>query len=684
MLADPASQALLATLPSFSQIRPDSVADTVAALLAENRARIDALLADPERAGWEETLIPIEDLQDRLNRAWSPIAHLHAVADSEPLRVAYNACMPMLAAYTTELGQNEALYHAYRKLADSADFAALSAAERQIVRHALRDFRLSGIELDAAGRARFMEIRKELSQLQTKFEENVLDATRGWNRPIATWESARLAGLPQSALDLARQAAARDGLAGWLFTLDYPSYMPVMTYADDRALREEMYTAYSTRASDRGPNAGEWDNSSVMMRILDLRTELARLIGLRSYAEYSLATKMAPGTADVIAFLRDLARRSRPVAETELAELRTFARARFGAADIAAYDFAYYSEKLRQDRYAIGQEELRPYFPAPRVISGMFQVVRRLYGLEINERSGIDTWHPDVRFFEIRDADGCTRGGFYLDLYARAHKRGGAWMDECIARRRSAHGVQLPVAYLSCNFTPPVGDRPSLLTHNEVTTLFHEFGHGLHHMLTLVDRPTVAGINGVAWDAVELPSQFLENWAWEREALDLVSGHVDSGIPISDELYQRMRAARNFQSGLQMLRQVEFALFDFRLHMEWLPEQGDRIQLLLDEVRDEVAVLKPPSSNRYQHSFSHIFAGGYAAGYYSYKWAEVLSADAYSLFEENGIFDAETGRRFLTTVLEQGGSREPMELFVEFRGRPPRIDALLAHSGLNP
>ena len=669
-----------AGLPSFANIRPEHVEPAVDAVLAENRAEVARLLKTTADSTWNNTLQPIEDLEDRLNRVWSPVSHLHAVADSEELRSAYNACLPKLSAYATEMGQNEKLFRAYRRVADSAEFGRLSQAQRKIVENALRDFRLSGIELAPTDKDRFKQIRQELSRLQTRFEENLLDATHAWQKHVT--HAHTLAGLPESALALARQTAEREGKAGWIFTLEFPSYMPVMNYADDRSLRREMYEAYVTRASDCGPNAGKWDNTSLMEQIVGLRYEMARLLGFANYAEYSLATKMARTPDEVLAFLRDLARRSKPVAQRDFAEVEQFTREGFGIDRLEAWDLAYYSEKLRKKKFSISQEELRPYFPVPRVLDGLFAVVQKLYGLQIRERTGVETWHPDVRFYEIHDEAGALRGMFYLDLYARPHKRGGAWMDECLVRKKTSTGVQPPVAYLTCNFTPPVGDAQSLLTHTEVITLFHEFGHGLHHMLTLVDYSGVAGINGVAWDAVELPSQFMENWCWEREALNLISGHYRSGEPISDSLFERMLAAKNFQSGMQMVRQLEFALFDFRLHMELTPERKPCIQEILDEVRDEVAVVRPPAFNRFQHGFSHIFAGGYAAGYYSYKWAEVLSADAFSMFEEQGVFSRDTGVAFLHSILEQGGARDAMELFMEFRGREPSIDALLRHSGI--
>jgi oligopeptidase A len=574
--------------------------------------------------------------------------------------------------------QNDRLCAAFRQLLERADFPALSPARRQVVRHAVRDFRLGGIELDADARDRFRAIQQRLNELGTRFEEHVLDATRAWR--WHTEDEARLAGLPDNLRRLAAQNAADAGAAGWVLTLDMPCYLPAMMYAEDRALREALYRAYSTRASELGPDAGRFDNSPLMREMLALRHELARLVGYANYAEYSLATKMAPSVTEVVEFLRDLAARSRPHAAREYAELAAHARAHLGLATLEAWDVPYASEHLRQHAYAVSQEALRPYFPVPRVLAGLFDVVGRLFGLDVARLDGIDTWHPDVGVFRIQDAAGQLRGIFYLDLYARVGKRGGAWMDECVVRRRGAQGLQHPVAYLTCNFTPPVGDRPSLLTHDELVTLFHEFGHGLHHLLTLVDEAPVSGINGVAWDAVELPSQFLENWCWEREAIALLSGHVESGEPLPESMFERLLAAKDFQAGMKMLRQIEFALFDFRLHAEYAPDLD--VQGVLDEVRREVAVWSPPSWNRFQHGFTHIFGGGYAAGYYSYKWAEVLASDAFARFEEEGVFNRKTGTAFMNAILEAGGAFDAMALFRRFRGRDPRPEALLRRSGL--
>ncbi|WJW76866.1 oligopeptidase A [Thiohalobacter sp. IOR34] len=667
-------------LPPFSKIRPEHVEPAIEALLEECRETVARLLEAGGDYTWDNLIQPIEDVEDRLSRAWSPVSHMNSVVNSEALRSAYNTCLPRLSEYGTEMGQNEALYRAYRAIAEGPAAEALDPAQRKVIDNALRDFKLSGVALPAEQRERYKTIMQELSSLTARFEENLLDATNAWQKLVT--DESQLAGLPESAISLARQMAEREGLEGWLFNLEFPSYHPVLSYADDRELRRELYTAYVTRASDEGPHAGRWDNGPVMEEILALRHEAARLLGFANYAERSLATKMARSPEQVLSFLNDLAKRSLERAREELEEVRNFARDQFGVKEIEAWDVAYYSEKLRQHKYAISQEELKPWFPETRVLPGMFAVVERLYGLQIEEHQGIDVWHPDVRFFEIRDERGELRGQFYLDLYARPQKRGGAWMDECVSRRITRDGLQTPVAYLTCNFSPPIGDDPALFTHDEVITLFHEFGHGLHHMLTQVDYAGVSGISGVAWDAVELPSQFMENWCWEREALDLIAGHYQSGEALPEEMFRRMTAARNFQSAMQMVRQLEFAIFDFRLHLEYDPEKGGRIYEILKEVREQVAVMQPPSFNRFPHSFAHIFAGGYAAGYYSYKWAEVLSADAFAAFEEAGIFDRETGRRFLTRILEQGGSRDPMELFIDFRGREPTIDALLRHTGL--
>lgn len=667
-------------LPPFSAIKPEHVEPAIDFLLKENQDYLDALLNKNTTYTWDNLIRPIEDMDDRLSRAWSPVSHLNSSMNSKALRAAYNACLPKLSAYFTERGHNERLYKAYRSIKEGSEYHRLDAAQKTVIDHSLRDFHLSGVDLAPDRKARFKAIMQSLSQLQSKFQENVLDATQAWKKHIT--DENQLDGLPNSSKALARQAADQEGLPGWLLTLDFSSYLAVVSYADDRDLRREVYKAYATRASDQEPNAHQWDNSENMESILALRYELAQLLGFSDYSEYSLATKMAKNPGDVLAFLTDLAERSRPQAQRELEEIKVYAQEIHGQTELDAWDVGYYAEKLRQHRYQISQEELRPYFPDSKVVSGLFAVVKRLYGLDIRQISGVEVWHPDVKVYEILESDGFLRGHFFLDLYARPNKRGGAWMDGCVTRRITKKGIQSPAAYLVCNFTPPVGDAPALLTHSEVQTLFHEFGHGLHHLLTRVDYAPVSGIHGVEWDAVELPSQFMENWCWEREALDLIAGHYKTDARLPEDLYQRMQAAKNFQSAMQMVRQLEFALFDFRLHREYDPRQGGRIQDLLDDVRRQVAVIIAPNFNRFAHAFSHIFAGGYAAGYYSYKWAEVLSADAFSKFEENGIFDQSTGEQFLHSILEVGGARDAMASFKAFRGREPRIEPLLRHSGI--
>ena len=669
-----------ADLPCYTAIRPEHIEPAIDHMLADNRVELEQLLAAHNTYTWDNLIQPLEELEDRLNKVWSPVNHLHSVRDSEDLRAAYSACLPKLSAYYTELGQHEGLYRAYRQIADGSEYPRLDPAQRKVIDNALRDFRLSGIALPPAQRDRYKAIMQELAQLSAKFSENVLDATQGWTQHLT--DEAQLAGLPESAKALARQTARQRGLDGWLLTLELPSYLPVLNYADDRELRRMLYDAYCTRASDQGPNAGQWDNGAVMERILALRHEVAQLLGFHDYSDYSLATKMADSPDQVLAFLDDLARRAQPQAQRELDELRRFARDRFGMDDLQAWDIGYYSEKLRQHRHRLSQEELRPYFPINRVLPGLFAVAERLFGIVIHPLDSIEVWHPDVRAYEIVDGTGTQRGRFYLDLYARPHKRGGAWMDGCLPRRILGGVTRLPVAYLVCNFAPPVGDEPALLTHNEVQTLFHEFGHGLHHLLTKIDYLPVTGIHGVEWDAVELPSQFLENWCWSREALNLLAGHYQTGAPLPEDLYQRMLAAKHFQAGILMARQLEFALFDFKLHHDYDPARGGRVREVLDAVRQQVAVILPPAYNRFANAFTHIFAGGYAAGYYSYKWAEVLSADAFSAFEENGIFDAATGTRFRENILEVGGSRPALASFVAFRGREPHIEPLLRLSGI--
>jgi oligopeptidase A len=667
-------------LPQFSKIKAEHVVPAIEQLLDQARQTIATQLQNGAPYTWQSLVEPIEAAEDRLNKAWSPVSHMNAVINSDDMREAYNACLPKLSEYATETGQNLELYQAYKSIHDSAEFASLDRGQQKMINNALRDFHLSGVDLAADKQARYKEISQQLSKLASQFEENLMDATNAWQKVITDVE--QLQGLPESALAQAKQSAEAEGKEGWLISLQFPSYLAVMTYADNRELRREHYQAYSTRASDQSPDADKWDNSEAMEQILALRHEKAQLLGFNNYAEYSLATKMADSTDTVVNFLDDLAEKSLGQAQRDLDELRQFAASEHGLEDLQAWDIGYYSEKMRQHFYQLSQEQVKAYFPVSRVLPGLFAIVEKLYGLQISPITEFDSWHPDAHFYQIIDKDQQPRGRFYLDLYARAKKRGGAWMDDCVGRKKTADGIQHPVAYLVCNFTPPTGDQPALLTHDEVETLFHEFGHGLHHMLTQIDHLGVSGINGVEWDAVELPSQFMENWCWEREALALISGHYQTGEALPDQLFAKMLAAKNFQAGMMMVRQLEFSLFDFKIHQDYDPAQGGRIYQTLQSIRDRVAVVKPPAFNRFAHSFSHIFAGGYAAGYYSYKWAEVLSADAFSLFEENGIFDRATGEAFLHNVLEQGGSSEAMSLFKNFRGREPKIDALLRHNGI--
>ena len=668
-------------LPPFSAIKPEHVKPAVEKAIEDCRTQIEAVLKENTQPTWDNVIAPIEEVDDRLSRIWSPVSHMNSVMNSEELREAYESCLPLLSEYGTWVGQHKGLFQAYKAIKASAEFAGYTQAQKKTITNALRDFELSGIGLPVAEQKRYGEISKRLSELGSKFSNNVLDATMGWSKQVT--DEKELSGMPESALAAAKAAAEAKGIDGYLLTLDIPSYLPVMTYCDNQALRKELYEAYVTRASDRGPNAGKWDNTEVMAEELKLRHEIARMLGFNSYSEKSLATKMAESPEQVLKFLNDLAVKVKPQGEREVEELRQFAEQEFGVTELQLWDIAYYSEKQKQHLFQISDEELRPYFPEDKVVNGLFEVLNRVFGMKVVERTGVETWHESVRFFDIFDSNEQLRGSFYLDLYAREHKRGGAWMDECRVRRITKDGeLQTPVAYLTCNFNRPVGDKPALFTHDEVVTLFHETGHGIHHMLTQVGVGSVSGINGVPWDAVELPSQFLENWCWEEEALAFISGHYETGEPLPKEMLDKMLAAKNFQSAMFILRQLEFGLFDFTLHTNYDPEVGPRVLETLAEVKQKVAVLPSLEWNRFSHGFSHIFAGGYSAGYYSYLWAEVLSADAYSRFEEDGIFNAETGQSFLNNILEMGGSEEPMELFKRFRGREPKIDALLRHAGI--
>ncbi|PKF61529.1 oligopeptidase A [Psychromonas sp. psych-6C06] len=668
-------------LPLFSDINVDHIVPLVTETIKQNRALVEKLLSELDSYTWDNFINVLEEADDHLGKLWSPISHMNAVVSNDALREAHDSCLALFSEYSTFIGQHQGLYEAYVSIAEGVAFQSLKPEQQKVVSDALRDFKLAGIALSDEKKQRYGEIKQQLATLQSQFSNHVMDATLAWNKLIT--DADELAGLPESAIAAAKQAAEEKDLQGYLLTLEFPSYLPVITYAKNRQLREEVYTAFSTRASDQGPNAGNFDNSEVIEQVLALRHELALLLDFKNYAEYSLATKMAETPEQVISFLTDLADKSYQQACGERDEVLTFAREMDGLEQLESWDLSYYSELLKQQRYTISDEELRPYFPESKVVNGLFSVVQRLFGLEIKEKFDVDTWHKDVRFFEIYDAHQTHLGSFYLDLYAREFKRGGAWMNDCRVRRRQVDGsLQLPVAYLTCNFNKPVGDKPALFTHNEVVTLFHEFGHGIHHMLTQIESASVSGINGVPWDAVELPSQFLENWCWEPEALALISGHVETGETLPASLLDKMLAAKNYNSALMMVRQLEFSLFDFVLHHQYQAGEKGQVEQVLTEVRNKVAAIQPPSFNRFQHSFSHIFAGGYAAGYYSYKWAEVLSADAFSRFEQEGIFNAETGKAFLEAILQKGGSEAPMTLFKRFMGREPNTEALLRHSGI--
>jgi len=668
-------------LPFFSELDPSEIESTVKQTIANNKALIEQKLAELDTYTWDNFVAVLDEADDHLGKIWSPVSHMNAVVSNDELRAAHDACLGLFSEYGTFVGQHQGLYEAYLSIANSPEFAELKGEQQKVINNALRDFKLAGIALSDDKKQRYGEIKQQLSQLQSSFSNNVMDATLAWSKLVTDIDT--LAGLPKTAIAAAKQAAEEKELEGYLFTLDFPSYLAVMSYADNRELREEVYTAFATRASDQGPNANEFDNSEIIEEILALRYELAQLLDFQDFGEYSLATKMAEKPSQVIDFLNELAEKSTKQAEQERDQVLAFAKKKDGLDTLQAWDLSYYAELLKQQRYNISDEELRPYFPENKVVSGLFDVVHRLFGLNIKESKDVDVWHKDVRFFEIYNRQKEHIGSFYLDLYAREHKRGGAWMNDCRVRRRQVDGsLQLPVAYLTCNFNKPVGNQPALFTHNEVVTLFHEFGHGIHHMLTKIESANVSGINGVPWDAVELPSQFLENWCWEPEALALISGHVDTDDTLPTDLLNKMLEAKNYNSALQMVRQLEFSLFDFILHHEYKIGVKGQVQSVLSDVRSKVAVIEAPAFNRFPNSFSHIFAGGYAAGYYSYKWAEVLSADAFSKFEENGIFDAETGRSFLTNILEKGGSESPMVLFKAFMGREPSIDALLRHSGI--
>lgn len=663
-------------LPQFGALDLDTFVDRLDTLLDANRKKIHVLL-EAEHFDWDNLMHPLEDMEDALERFWSPMAHLHAVVDSKALRSCYQACLPKLSAYESAIGQNQALYDAIHSL----DKNRLNSAQQHIVADALRNFELSGVALSPEKKTHFEAIQTRLSELSNKFENNVLDAGQAFSRHVL--DEAELKGLPEHALQTARELAAEKDLPGWLLNLEFPCYLAVVTYADDRSLREIFYQAYVTRASDQGPHAGKFDNTDLINEMLMLRHETAQLLGFSNYAELSIATKMAESTHQVIDFLMDLSERAYGQAQGEINNLENFAKTEAGLDRIEPWDIAYLSEKMRQKHYSLSQEDLRPYFPKSKVMDGLFSIITQLYGIRLEEEVDVETWHPDVVCYRLIDEHEQIRGYVYMDLFARQHKRGGAWMDSCQTRRLLPDGsVQLPIAMLTCNFAKPAANKMATFSHDEILTLFHEFGHCLHHLLTKVDYLSASGIHGVEWDAVELPSQIFENWCWEQKALQLIAEHVDTGQPLPIELYEKLLAAKNFQSAMAMMRQLEFSLFDFRVHQEFSVKNPGFVTELIKDVRQKTAVIPIAPYNRFQHSFTHIFAGGYGAGYYSYKWAEVLSSDAYERFEEEGIFNHQTGRDFLHSILEVGGSRKALDAFVAFRGRPAKVNALLRHNGI--
>jgi oligopeptidase A len=664
-------------LPKFDLVKATHVTPAVDYLLSKGRELLETLCISTITPTWQNFAYPLEEFEEKLSRAWSQVSHMNSVVNSPELREAYNDNLSKLTSFYADLSQDERLYKKFRELKATSEYSNLNTAQKKIIENELRDFRLGGAELPEAEKARFKIIQEELSRLSAKFEENLLDTTNDFS--LILKDASNLQGIPADVLQAATEAAKEEGKNGYKFTLHFPSYMPVLQYADNRELRATLYRAYATRASEFGKP--EWDNTELIKEILRLKQESAKLLGFNNYAEVSLSTKMAGKPAGVIDFLDTLGKRAKPFAVRDMHELNNYAASKLGLPELEAWDIAYASEKLREEKYAFSDQEIKQYFPESQVLHGLFKVTETIFGVHV-KKSQAPVWHADASFYEITDHNGHLIGQFYLDLYARNNKRGGAWMDEAITRRKKIDSVETPVAYLTCNFSPPVGGKPALFTHDEVNTMFHEFGHGLHHLLTKVDDYGVSGIKGVEWDAVELPSQFMENFCWEWEVLSHMTKHVDTGAKLPRELFDKMVAAKNFQAGMQTMRQIEFSLFDIRLHGDFDPNSSETALDVIEQVRDEVAVVRPPKWNRFPNNFSHIFAGGYAAGYYSYKWAEVLSADAYSLFEENGVLSEETGQRFWSEILAKGGSRPALDSFIAFRGREPSIDALLRHNGM--
>jgi oligopeptidase A len=670
----------ISALPEFSKVQPKYIKPAVESFIQDSDKLLDKILSN-EKFSWDNLLQKLEENETKLQAIWSPVRHLNSVMSTPELRASFESCLPLITEFYTKLGQNKQLLAAVKQLKNSEEWKNYNQSQRKIIDNSLRDFKLCGIDLSKQDQEKFRELEKNLSAKMSKFGANVLDATNAWYRH--TTDENELVGIPPHAIQQAKEEANQRNLSGWVFTLAPPVYTAVMQYADYRPLREDMYVAFVTRASDQSTAGEKWDNSTLIDEIIDIRHQLAKLLGFANYTELSLATKMANSSKQVMDFLTDLATHSYPVAKREFDELTSFAQEEYGIDALSPWDVAYYSEKLRKKAFDIDPELLRPYFPEDKVLKGLFSIIAQLYSIKITEKKNVSTWHKDVKFFEISDHLGQLRGQFYIDLYARPKKQAGAWVDECRSRCRFLNGkLQTPVGFLVCNFNPPHGDMPALFSHNEVITLFHEFGHNIHNLLTLIDYPSIAGINGVPWDAVEFPSQLLENWCWQRESLNLISGHYKTGEVIPDDLYRKMINAKNFQAGMLMVRQLEFALFDFRLHLEYDAENGANAQAIIDSVRQQIAVVPVSSFNRFQNSFSHIFDGGYAAGYYSYKWAEVLACDAFSKFEEQGILNKSVGKAFMHSVLEQGGSQEPIDMFIEFMGREPNVEALLRHSGI--
>ena len=669
-------------LPPFSSVKPECIKEAVVSAIEKCKKTIidvsEKFKAEPT---WDNVVAPVEESDDLLSKVWSVVSHLNSVNNTPDLRAVHDECLPILSEFSTWAGQYKPYFEVLKKIESSDAFSLLSIPQQKAIKNSIRDFKLSGIDLNEADQKTYAQIESKLSELTSRFSNNVLDATHGYTLHVTELE--KLKGLPEGALKLAKNEAENRKLDGYVFTLEVPSYLPFLTYCENRELRHEIYVAYNTRSSEIGPNAGKWDNAPIMEEILKLRHELAKLLGFKSYAHLSLATKMADAPETVVEFLKDLAHKSHKQGLKEVEDLRQYAKSQ-GLDELQPWDMAFYSEKLRQEKYSYSEEELRPYFPENVVIKGMFECAHRLYGISLKERLGVDVWNDAVKCFDVyEDKFGSRIGSLFMDLYARPGKNGGAWMDECLTRRYRADGaLQLPVAYLICNFTRPVNGKYSELTHDEVVTMFHEFGHTLNQLLTKIDISDVSGINGVPWDAVELPSQFNENFAWQEEVLKFLSSHVKTHEPLPKEKLDAVLKAKNFESAMAMLRQIEFALFDFRIHLEYDPSLGGRIFEILNEVKKEVAVVPNFKDSRFPNNFTHIFSGGYAAGYYSYKWAEVLAADAFSLFEEKGIFNKSVGKSFEELILACGGASDPMKNFEDFRGRKPSVDALLKQSGI--